>query len=396
MSIKDVLKIASINAFRGKTRSALTALSVMIGVSSVLLVSSVGSSGEKLITKELEKLGLSGVSVYQSQDKNSVPLVAEDAKKLEKRFDNILMTLPVVLEIGTFKMNQIMSNAVLFGVGEQADQVYNVTLLHGRVPNKSDMKKAGRVVVVDNELALKTYRRTNVVGKDLVVKFNGYNEKFKIIGVIKSQKDGINQMFGNNMPDFLYLPYSTLNELRGKDEISQIAIKCIGEYNSDGAEFAEYLSNIKSAPNSYTSENVSSKMGEVKSIAGLISLFISAVAGISLCVAGLGIMNTMFSSTAERKREIGVCMAVGATSGDILLCFLFESIMIALIGGTLGAVIGCSITFIISNLLNLGFIFNFKTFAAAEIVSFFCGGVFSVIPAFKASRLEPIEALRRN
>lgn len=396
MRIKDVLKISLINAFRGKTRSALTALSVMIGVSSVLLVSSIGSSGEKLVTKELEKLGLSGVSVYQSQDKNSVPLVAADARKLEKRFDNILMTLPVVLEIGTFKMNQIMSNAVFFGVGERADQVYNVTLLHGRAPNTSDIKKAGHVVVIDDELALKTYHRTNVVGKDLVIKFNGNNVKLTVIGVIKSQKDGINQMFGNNMPDFLYLPYSTLNELRGTDEISQIAIKCTGEYNSDGAEFAEYLSNIKSAPNSYTAENVSSRMGEVKTITGLISLFISFIAGISLCVAGLGIMNTMFSSTVERKREIGVCMAVGATSKDILLCFLFESIMIALIGGTLGAVIGCSITFIISNLLNLGFIFNFKTFVVAEIVSFFCGGVFSAIPAFKASRLEPIDALRRN
>lgn len=396
MYIKDVLKIAIMNALRGKTRSFLTALSIMIGVSSVLLVSSIGTSGETLITREIEKMGLQGISLYQTKDANSVPLNADDAKRLEKRFKTIEQTLPIVFETGTYKMNNFTSGAAILGVGEKADKVYNVSVLHGRIPNDSDVKKKARVVVIDDELAYKTYRRSNVVGKELVLKINNTNEKMQIIGVIKSQIDGINQMLGNNLPDIVYMPYSTLNELRESDELNQISVKCVNEYISDGSEFAEYLSNVKSSPGSYTTENLSQRVNEIKSITGLISLLISAIAAIALCVAGLGVMNTMFSSTAERKREIGVCMAIGARSTDILMCFLTESIIIALIGGTLGAIIGCVITFEISNILNLDFIFNIKSFLTAEIVSFICGGLFSAIPALKASKLQPIDALRQN
>lgn len=396
MYIKDVLKVALLNALRGRTRSVLTALSIMIGVSSVLLVSSIGTSGEALITREIEKMGLQGISVYQTKEDNSVPLHADDAKKLENRFKTIEQTLPIVFETGTYKMNNLTSNAAILGVGEKADKVYNVSVLYGRIPNESDVKKKARVVVIDDELAYKTYRRSNVVGKELVLKINNVNEKMRIIGVIKSQKDGINQMLGNNLPDIVYMPYSTLNELRESDRLNQITVKCVNEYTSDGSEFAEYLSNIKSSPGGYTTENLSQRVNEIKSITGLVSLLISAIAGIALCVAGLGVMNTMFSSTAERKREIGVCMAIGARSTDILMCFLMESIIIALIGGTLGAIIGCAITMVISNILNLGFIFNIKSFVTAEIVSFICGGLFSAIPALKASKLQPIDALRQN
>ena len=148
--------------------------------------------------------------------------------------------------------------------------------------------------------------------------------------------------------------------------------------------------------NGYLAENISSRMNDVKFLTSMISMLISAISAISLCVAGIGIMNTMFSSTYERSREIGICMALGATGRDILFLFLFESIIIALFGGSIGALLGLLITFVFSDILNISVYLSFKMFFVAEVVSLACGSIFSIIPAIKAARLNPIAALRRR
>ena len=395
MKLRDIIVLAANNTFRSKTKSILTALSITIGVISVILISSIGISGSVLINKEIERTGLRGVSVYKTDNTSGVHLLDTDAEKLMRRFKNIEKTLPLVIELGSVKMNKEISESVLFGVGEGSDIVYNVNVLYGRVPNASDVKGKRLVAVVDDELANKAYKRTNVVGKKIKINFGNNSDLFEIIGVISSQKSGINKLFGSNMPDFVYLPYSSLNELRQSDELTQIAIKCTDNDNS-GTEFAEYLSSVNGAKGGYMAENMSTRIEEMKSLTELISLLITAISAISLCVAGIGIMNTMFSSTYERSREIGVCIAIGATRRDILLLFFFESIIISLFGGSIGAALGILITMIFSDMLNIAAAFNFKMFLIAEMISLLCGSIFSIIPAIKAANMDPIVALRRR
>ena len=394
MFIRDILKISMINAFRGKMRTLLTVLSITIGIASVLLVSSIGSTGEKLVINEIEKMGLEGISIYKQNSEDGIGLRAEDIEKLRRRFKEITAATPIVMEMGNFRFSSVAGSAVFIGVGEESTLVYNIKVLHGRIPTKADMKAKKRIAVVDNELAEKTYGRTNVVGKHIKIEIGGNNENFKIIAVIKSQKDGINQMFGNNLPDFIYLPYTTLNDMRNSEEISQITLKT-SKNNNDGQIFATYLNRIN-GKNEYIAENISSKMDEVKSITGLISLLITTIAAISLCVAGIGIMNSMFSSCVERRKEIGVCMAIGASFSDILLCFLCEAIIISIIGGALGAVIGILCGSFVSSLISIDFSINLKTFLIAEIISVAFGIVFSLLPAIKAARMDPIAALRHD
>ena len=136
--------------------------------------------------------------------------------------------------------------------------------------------------------------------------------------------------------------------------------------------------------------------GELKSIANLVTLLISAIAAISLGVAGLGIINTMISNTVERRKEIGICMAVGAKRRDISICFLTEAVIISCAGGTVGAIAGAGLFFIITRLLGTAFMISPVKILVAEAVSVICGVVFSVIPARRASRLDPIEALRNG
>lgn len=396
MKFFDIIKLAAKNTFRGGVRSALTALSITVGIMAVMLISSIGISGSALINGEIEKTGLQGVSVYKAEDAPAAASLTEkDVDRLKKRFKIIENAIPMIMDMGQIKLNKFNSQTIVFGVGADADKVYNIRILHGRIPNKADIKLKKKIAVIDDELAIKAYKRTNVVGKKIKVAIGNKSDFCEIIGVIGSQKDGVNKMFGNSIPDFVYVPYSTLNELRQSEEITQIAIKCTDSEN-DGMAFAEYLSKTKGIKNGYMAENLSSRMGEIKSLTSLVTMIISAISAISLCVAGIGIMNSMFSSTSERSREIGVCMAIGATGKDILLCFLFESIFIALFGGSIGALFGFLITYILSNVLNIEMIFNIKMFLTAELISLLCGSMFSVVPAIKASRMNPIAALRRR
>lgn len=394
MHFYDILRVSFLNTLRGKTRSMLTAMSIMIGVASVILVSTIGSSGERIIVDEIEKFGLDGISVYQGSG-NSKAIYASDAQLLKNRFNTITETMPFVAQYGSYKINKTNTSAVLIGIGSNSDKIYNISTLHGRLPNESDIERKRKIAIVDAEFAKKSYHRENIVGKNIELSINGISDKYTIVGIIQAQKDGFNQILGGNLPDIVYVPYSTLNKQRNGEELSQIAIKC--SVSTDGDEFAQYLSRIKGCEkDGYVAQNLSSKIGEVKSITGIVSVIMSAVAAIALCVAGLGVMNTMFSSTKERASEIGICMAIGAKSRDVMICFVTESVIIALVGGTVGVAIGISLISAVSKILNFNLIYSTRTFLIAEIVSIICGGLFSLIPAAKASWTEPITALKRN
>jgi len=392
MLIRDVIKLSKINVSRGRVRTVLTILSITIGIASVLLVSSIGSTGERILINEIEKMGLQGISVFN--ENNAEELTDRDVTLLKKRFREIESATPMIMDVGSFDFSRISGTAVLIGVGEESTDVYNIRIVHGRKPTIDEIEEKKRVAAIDDELALKAYKRTNVVGKQISVTINGKKENFDIISVIKSQKDGLNRMSGNNIPDFIYLPYTALNEMRGTDKISQITIKTATN-TEDGAKFATFLNKIH-RNNSYKSENVSSKIDEVKSVTGLISLLITAIASIALCVAGVGIMNSMLSSCIERKREIGVSMAIGAGFSDILICFLTEAVLIALIGGSLGAGIGIILAKSVFGLIGIEFVFEYRIFIVAEIISVLFGIVFSLLPAIKAAKMDPISALRRD
>lgn len=396
MKISDILRIAVLNIKRSKMRNFITITSIVIGISAFVLVSSIGDIGKHLIKEELTSFGLQGISVSQNKNIMSPPLYATDAEKLKKRFKSIESALPLVLDSAKAEIQELRFDAVMFGVGERANEVYNVRLLHGRVPNEEDIKTAKPVVVIDDLLALKKFKRTNVVGKEFVLKFNRKNLNVKIIGVISSQKGGLGAVFGNGIPEFIYIPYTTLNKLRNNQELSQITIKCKDSYVKDGSEFAQYLAKIKNAPNGYISENISSKISEIEAITTLLAKFISAIAAVSLVVAGLCIMNATFSAVTERGKEIGVCMALGATQKDIAFSFLAESVIISVSGGTVGIILGLLLSILIAIAIDINLVFNFKRIITAELISLICGSLFSIIPALKASKTEPITALRED
>lgn len=398
MLLFDIFKLSAKNAYRGKARAVLTALSVAIGISSVILISTIGDSGKKIVNTELEKLGVDGITIFESQYSVQKPLLASDARLVQSTIKEIEYAQPIVLEYGAFRMNREAGNTLYWGVDSDIEKILDIKMLYGRMPNRLDIRAKNHVAVIDDELAIRSYKRNNVVGKKILLNICGKTYRFDVVGVVKSQKEGLNYLTGGSIPDFIYIPYTTLNSIKNSDNITQIAIKCDNNVIPDetGKKATDFLSRIKNNPDGYSSENITGYVENLKSIANIVALLISAIAAISLGVAGLGIINTMLSSVVERRKEIGICMAVGARRTDISACFLTEAVIISVVGGTVGAMSGVGLSIIVTSLLNMESIISPTKIIAAEAVSVLCGTVFSVIPARLASRLDPIEALRNE
>lgn len=395
MRFKDILFFAMQNVWRTRKRKALTAISVCIGIASVVLISSLGYSAASLIESEVEKIGISGIAVYSNNE--NITLDSEDINYILKNIDNIKSVQPFLIEYGTYQIKGAHGNSLLWGVDENIKEIVAFIVLHGREFTASDIRQKKKVAIVDTEFAKKNYMRENIVGKEVVLSIAGVTDRFEIIGIISSQKDGINQLVGGAIPEFIYIPYTTLVDMRGNSNINQIAIRGLNdaENKETGKKCIEVLSRIKHVnKNSFNFENMSEHLNSVKKLANFIAVIISVIAAISLIVAGLDIVNTTVAATFERRREIGIMMATGARKSDITLWFILESSITAAFGGAIGIFIGLASMKVLSGIFNLPLTVNFLNLVLYETTAIFCGGIFSLIPAYRAAKRPPIETLR--
>lgn len=399
MKFSDMLRFSFRSVSRGKARTALSVLAVAIGVASIFLISSIGETGRSAVQTQMEKLGISGLTLYESAlDSSAQPLTVSDAEYINRNVEGVLHAMPLTVQYGEYRLKNWKGNTVVWGVGDNLDSVISLSVVYGRLPNRTEIDYGAHVAVIDDALAKKIYKRDNIVGKKMSVTIGESSETFTVIGIISSQKSGINDLVGNSLPEFVYIPYTVAEEMSGSGELDQIAIQCASGADMDrvGKNIESLMNRRHRTQNGYTVENISGYRDRLDSVAGLISLFMSAVAGISLCVAGLGVMNSMLSSTSERRREIGICMAVGAQRRDVALCFLLEAFLICSAGGLAGILTGSFLSLLASRLFSMAPVFRLRHILLAELIAMVFGLTFGVIPAVRASGLNPIDALREE
>lgn len=387
MKIRDVLLFSFQAILRGKSRVLLTLLAISIGVCSVFLISTLSENGTNAVDRELDKIGFECISVFGS-DENS-KLFQEDVEMLEKA-KGIEAASPMVIVYGGCRLKKEYSQVLFWGIDSNVKSVLNLTILHGRLPSAADIRSNRPCAVVDSTFAEKHYKRENIVGKKLVAQIGSVNHEFEIIGVVAPQKDVLNQMVGGAIPEFIYVPYTTLNQMRGKNDITQIALKSSDSVNTETIK--ENLSDHRQR--SYEVENFGGYVDGFRSVAELIGLIISAIAAISLCIAGIGIMNSMLSSVHERKKEIGICMAIGATRNDIVRCFLTEGILTTLLGSILGFLLAFGIISVLGSIFQITIAINCGLVFFIGLSAVLLGALFSIAPAIQASKLDPIQTLR--
>lgn len=373
--------------FRNKTRTLLTVIGIAVGVMSVVTVSSIGELGKTSINAELTGMGMENL-VISAQTGSS--LTESELDRL-KSLDSVGNAMPLMSMMTSGKIRENYSTYMVWGINEDADSVIDLEVLHGRLLNRGDVVQKSPVCVIDEAIAIENYKRTNIVGKKISLSIGGNTAEFEIAGVVKNGVNTLQNMLGGFIPDFVYIPYSVMQEYSGKTNFDQITVKLEDTAQSVSAA-AEVKKTLSSAD--YSVDDLLSQKEKMNNVLSIASAALSAVAGISLIVSGISIMTVMLASVSERTREIGIKKSIGASRGVIISEFLFESVLITFIGGIIGIAAGMVISAVIGAAAGVGVTVNFALCGTVLLISLAVGGIFGVYPAVKAAGLKPVDALR--
>lgn len=398
MKIFELISIAFSSIISNKMRSLLTMLGLIIGISSVVTIIAIGDGSQNSIENNLSSLGLNTISITYERNVDISPteeFSQEDITSIEAEYeDQIISVIPSYSGNGTIIGDIDDGSISLSGSDDHLSEIEDLTLLSGRDLMAYDLENRRQVVVIDEELASSLFGTSQAAGEKILIQIGKVTNQFTVIGVYEKKDDALG--FSSSTG---YIPYTTADKLLHKNsEFSAITI-AIHEGEDVQALSSEIINLIEKrhrniGEGKYRSFSLASQIDMVSDVLAQITLLISAIAGISLVVGGIGVMNIMLVSVTERTREIGIRKALGAKRADILIQFLIEAVTICLIGGLIGVGVGAVFTSIAENLMSTSMSISLSSIALATTFSTAIGIVFGVYPANKASKLDPIEALR--
>mgnify|MGYP000972769691 CR=1 FL=1 len=379
--------------FSNKLRASLTILGIAVGVMSIVIVTTIGEIGRTQINSELTGMGMDSLVVSASV--NGITVLDKDDLDTIKSIDSVENAMPLMNMITSSTVREKSSACMVWGVNEDADNVIDLQVLHGRLINKGDIASGSKVCVIDETVALSGYKRSNIVGKKISVVLNGKAEEFEVVGVVKNGVNLLQNMLGDIIPDFVYIPYSVMQDIYSKNSFDQITVKLNSAESSEKtASYIKRLISAEDKADTVSVENLLKQKERMNSIMNIASAALAAIAGISLIVSGISIMTVMLVSVNERTREIGIKKSIGAKNKTIMAEFLIESVMITFIGGILGFLAGAVISVISCLAMGIKPVMNIPMCIAVLIFSIVTGVVFGVYPAYKAASMKPVDALR--
>ncbi|WP_037372399.1 ABC transporter permease [Anaerovorax odorimutans] len=401
MLFLENLKLA-LNAIKtNKMRSFLTMLGIIIGISSVIAITSIGDSAKAVIGKEFDNYGKNNLYIYlnwrliEDSVEYSDLISPEDIEALKKRFSNeIAYIAPSVSYSSKVTVARLNGKFDIQGVAADYNKYKKMTILKGRMINESDVKGEKNRIVIDKDAAMYFFNSTDVVGKTLPLTISDESKDLTIVGVYEVEKSIFSGMMSGDSYT-AYSPYTILENVDRTTSYLDLYATDKADISTIGKKLTDYLSRIKDKPNDlYLVETLQSQQGTMDKILGTLSLAIGAIAAISLIVGGIGIMNIMLVSVTERTREIGIRKSLGARTKDILQQFLIESMIISAIGGLIGTFLGIGIAAIGMSFAKISIVINPMVIIIAVVFSAVVGMFFGLYPARKAAKLDPIEALR--
>lgn len=391
--------LSAINSLkRLKTRTFLSIAGVAIGTASVILIGYISDEGTKAINSELDSLGIDGLTISTNVKNNPNALIIYDDIEEIRAMDNVTCAIPVMMQQSSLRHKDSETDAMLWGIDSGSEQMISVNILYGRGISKGDIIANSKVCLVDESYAKKIYKRSNIIGKKISILANNIYEEYDIVGVVETGSGILQNLIGEHIPTFAYIPYTTFQSETGRNWIDQVTVKISDNSNiSDiSASIIRNLENSSGLYKGFVSKNLSTQRNKLANILDVVKLVLSIIGGISLFVAGLGIMTVMTVTVSERTREIGIKKAIGAKRKNILFEFLSESIIISIIGSFIGIGIGIALTFLGSKFVDTTVSLDYNRYVFCLAFSVLIGAVFGVYPANKASKMNPIDALRHD
>lgn len=388
MKFSKLLRISIASVWSNKIRSFLTMLGIIIGISSVIIMLAIGEGTKKQITDSIESLGTNLITVTITGN-NSSSLTQDEIDELSTK-PGIKQISPVLTQSNiNIKAGSQTSTTSLEASTPNYSEVKKIEISDGRFITDRDQQNRYKVAVIGTDTANNIFGTTNVVGKTMYV--NGI--EFNIVGVIKST--GSSSMGSSD--DRIIVPLSTAQRLLMNTSIKSLYVEALDKDKvSDAMSYLQLFLNKKYDNNtqSYKVFDQTSLLDTVNTTTSSLTAMLAGIAGISLLVGGIGIMNIMLVSVIERTREIGIRKAIGARRSTILMQFLIESVCISGLGGIIGVIIGFAGSYGIQSIFKLNAIISNNVVIGSFLFSAGVGIIFGMYPANKASKLNPIEALR--
>ncbi len=381
-------------------RTALTVLGIVIGISSVILISSIGQGAVAFITDQLSVFGSNFFRVAAGENAISAfagtknPITTQDAQALkDSSIPNLEHVVSISISTRNVTSGDQQTTTSIHGMDAEAQFILKPELIYGEFLSSTDIQNATKVAVVGESIATDFFGPdSNPVGQSIRID----NTRFRIIGVSKAAG-----AFGSIFNNGINIPVSTMNrDITGVDELLEIiiSVKNKDQLNQTITDVEDFLREFRGIQddedNDFFAQSFADALDIITTITTLLTLMITGISGISLVVGGVGIMNIMLVSVTERTREIGLLKAIGARNQDILTQFIVESITLSLAGGFIGISLGLLGAFGISQLIHIPFIVSPVAIITAASVSTLVGLIFGYYPARRAAGLDPITALR--
>jgi putative ABC transport system permease protein len=411
MDMANSIRIALIGLKSKKTRTFLTMLGIIVGIASVIIILSVGAGAQSLILNQIRGFGSNLISIFPGASEEEGPpptvfgtvntdLKNEDIEAImnPKRVPHAVAVTYYIQGSETFRWRNQQFDGTYIATTASYLQVHDEIPAEGRFINKQEEKKIARVAVLGSNVKKELFDNLDAIGETIKIG----RHQFKVVGVMKPR--GVEGF--QNQDNLVFIPISTGQKiLKGIDYVTLARVKVDSPDNIERTveDIRQVLREEhrleKNEIDDFSVRSQAQAIEIFSAVTDSLTYFLAAIAAISLLVGGIGIMNIMLISIAERTREIGLRKAVGAKNKNILNQFLLESVVVTLGGGAIGIVVGILISWLVAYIAQyLGFdwdfIISFLSIILSTTIAIIVGIVFGLYPAWKASQLNPIEALR--
>ncbi|NUJ97822.1 FtsX-like permease family protein [Candidatus Gracilibacteria bacterium] len=391
-----------INSFESiiahKMRSSLSMLGIIIGVSSVIILTAMGAGSQQAVVEKIQSLGANtltisaggmGASNVYSKSSGNTSLTLDTIDSIKNEIDGLEGVLPIVSGNAQIIYGTNNSNASIMGITPEYFTLTNTKIETGINFSEKNITNLDKFAIVGVDIQEDIFAGENPVGKKIKMGGNIY----EIIGIIEEK--------GGTTDSNIFIPLTTAQIRQfGKKTLSQVQVfvENSEEVDTIKTELENYLANLAGVSDTsespYSIRSQADILERVSEITGTFTLLLSGIAGISLLVGGIGVMNIMLVSVTERTREIGIRKAIGASKKDILMQFLMESAVLSLLGGCIGIILSFVVVYVLNNYFNVASVIAYNSIILSFGFSLFIGIFFGLLPSYKAAKLKPIDALR--
>lgn len=385
MNIKSITKMAFQSFISNKLRTFLTMLGIIIGVFAVVVLISIGQGATKGVTESISSMGANIISVNVFNRTKVIKL--KDMDELGK-LEGVKSVTPVYNASATVKYDLETTRISITGGNENYMDINNYAIKSGRAITPVDVDYRNKVAVIGSTTSADLFGEDSPLNK--VVSING--EKYTVVGLLEEKESSI--MGDSNA--VVIVPVTSLMRQYNTNRINNITVQAKSADDSAIAKesIKSFLADYFGTDDSYGVFSQDEMLSTLKEVTGMLTIMLAGIAGISLLVGGIGIMNIMLVTVTERTREIGIRKAIGAGRANILFQFLIESSVMSGVGGLIGIILGMATAYAINGAMGIGYTVNITVILGALLFSLFVGIFFGLYPANKASKFKPVDALR--